>query len=159
MPKPIIASVNGVAAGGGANLALSCDFVFISERTSFIQSFINLNIIPDTGGLWTLSKRVGLNKAKMLAMTGDVVRAQEAFEMGLADKVLPEADLDVVTMDFARLLASKPPAALAEIKRLSNMIPDMSRAAFIEVEAQILSNLFSQQETLDRITAFVNKKK
>lgn len=159
LAKPVIAVVNGAAAGGGANLAISCDFVFISEHTTFHQSFVNINLIPDSGGLWSLARYVGPRKAMEMAMTGDPVGAQEALRIGLVNKVYPEAELDGAALEFARKLASKPPGAIKAIKRLCNLMPELSRDTYCAMEADIMAQLIAQEDSVNAIANFLARRR
>lgn len=120
LPKPVIAAVNGVAAGAGANVALACDIVIAARSASFIQAFARIGLVPDSGGSFALPRRIGLARATALLMTGDALPAERAAEWGLIwaavddDKVLAE------THAMAKRLADGPGLALALIKRLMN---------------------------------------
>ncbi|KON88649.1 enoyl-CoA hydratase [Sporosarcina globispora] len=115
--KPVIAAVNGVAAGAGMSLALACDFRLLSDKASFLEAFIHVGLVPDAGNLYFLPKLIGHAKAMELAVLGEKVNAQEAKELGLATKVIPmEKWQDEITA-FAERLASMPTAAIAIIKK------------------------------------------
>lgn len=115
-PKPVIAMVNGICAGGGLELALACDFIFCSENATFFFPEIDLGIIPSWGGTQRLPKRIGESKAKMLIMLGEPIDGKKAYEIGLADAVLPRDRLEEFTLNFARKLASKNPLVLMMAK-------------------------------------------
>lgn len=115
--KPIIAAVNGAAAGAGFSLALACDFRFASEKASFIQAFINIGLIPDSGSLYYLPRIVGTAKALELTVLGEKVKANEAKECGLVTKVASADSLNEETQEFAEKLGSKPTKAIGLIKR------------------------------------------
>jgi enoyl-CoA hydratase/carnithine racemase len=116
LPKPTIAAVNGVAAGAGCNLALGCDIVFAGASGRFSEVFVNRGLALDYGGSWLLPRLIGLQRAKDLAFRGDVIGADEAFDMGLVLKVLPDDELMAHVLAYAQTLASKPPIALSMIK-------------------------------------------
>ena len=120
MPVPVIAAVNGVAAGAGANLAFCCDVVIAARAASFIQAFSKIGLVPDTGGTFFLPRAIGLPMATALMMLGDKITAQRAAELGLIYRVVPAASLDAEAMDLARSLAAMPTKALAFAKRALN---------------------------------------
>lgn len=118
--KPIIAQIHGAAAGGGANLALNCDFRIASEDVKLIQSFVNVGLAPDTGGAYTLTRYVGVGKAMELLMTARPVLAQEALALGLLTKVVKREALEEETLAFAKLLSAKPRESIALVKTMLN---------------------------------------
>ncbi|RZL31825.1 MAG: 2-(1,2-epoxy-1,2-dihydrophenyl)acetyl-CoA isomerase, partial [Rubrivivax sp.] len=117
MPIPVVAAVNGVAAGAGANLALSCDLVLAGESASFIQAFSKIGLIPDCGGTWLLPRLVGRAKALELALLGDKVQATEAERIGLIARVVPDAELLDNALAAAQRLAGMPTQALVATRR------------------------------------------
>src|ERR1051325_9744950 len=117
-PVPFIAAVNGVASGGGCNLALACDLVIAAESAKFNQAFIKIGLTPDCGGTFILPRLVGWKRATELLFTGDLVSAQDAAEMGMINSVTPDDELMNKVMAMAHKLAHAPTAALAEIKKL-----------------------------------------
>ena len=131
MEVPVIAAINGVAAGGGLELALSCDFRFASDAAKMGFPENKVGLIPGSGGCSRLVKLVGLAKAKRLVMTGEMVTAARALELGLVDEVHPADRLMEHTTEFARLLASKAPQALGIAKvvlnNCMNVDPDTAR--------------------------------
>lgn len=118
MPQPIIARVNGVAAGAGANIALACDLVVAARSAKFIQSFSAIGLIPDSGGTWVLPRLVGQARAMGLAMTGEPLPAETAEEWGLIWKCVDDDALDSEVDALAQKLASLPPLGLAAIKQM-----------------------------------------
>ena len=116
VPKPTLAAVNGVAAGGGCNLALGCDIVFAAESARFIEIFVDRGLALDYGGSWLLPRLVGLQRARDIAFRGAALDAREAERLGLALEVVPDAALAGRVADYARQLAAKPPIALSLIK-------------------------------------------
>ncbi len=159
MPKPIIASLNGTAAGAGVSLAMACDFVVVSERTKFYHSFIDINFIPDSGGLWSLATSIGIRKTKELAIIGEPVNAADALSMGMVNKVVPEEGLNETTYTLANKIVSKPPQAIAAIKKMCALMPEMGRDTFIEMEADTMRLLVEDQDCVDRVGAFVAQRK
>ena len=118
LPQPIIARVNGVAAGAGANIALACDIVVAARSAKFIQSFSAIGLIPDSGGTWVLPRLVGQARALGLALTGEPLPAETAEEWGLIWKAVGDEDLDGEVDAIANKLASLPPLGLAAIKEM-----------------------------------------
>ena len=118
MPQPIIAKVNGVAAGAGANIALACDLVVAARSAKFIQSFSAIGLIPDSGGTWALPRLVGQARAMGLALTGEPLPAGKAEEWGMIWKCVDDDALNTEVEALARKLASLPPLGLAAIKKM-----------------------------------------
>jgi enoyl-CoA hydratase/carnithine racemase len=158
MPKPIICAVDGAAAGGGANLALSCDFVFASEKAKFIQAFINIGLIPDTGGLWALAKFAGVTRAKELAMTGRMIDAEEAKKYGLVLEVVASEKLEETVMSFAAGLAKKAPIAIGLIKQMANQLNEQTLAVYRKTEAECLAITSQTQDHKEGLAAFMEKR-
>jgi 2-(1,2-epoxy-1,2-dihydrophenyl)acetyl-CoA isomerase len=120
LPKPVIAAVNGVAAGAGANIALCCDIVVASDSASFIQAFSKIGLIPDSGGTFTLPRLIGWQKASALMMTGDKVHAIAAEEMGMIYKTFPHLTFEEESKKLARTIAQMPTKGLAYTKHALN---------------------------------------
>ena len=120
LPKPVIAAVNGVAAGAGANIALACDIVIAHEKASFVQAFSKIGLIPDSGGTFTLPRLVGFQHASALMMTGDKVPAAQAQRMGMVYQVFPEEDYEGEVAALALRMAQMPTKGLALTKRALN---------------------------------------
>ncbi|MBC7949434.1 MAG: enoyl-CoA hydratase/isomerase family protein [Chitinophagaceae bacterium] len=121
LEKPVVAAVNGVAAGAGANIALSCDIVVAAESASFLQAFSKIGLIPDSGGTHTLPRLVGWQKAAALMMLGEKVAAIEAERIGMIFRVFPDGAFPVESMKIANTLAKMPTKGLAGTKKLLNM--------------------------------------
>ncbi len=159
IPKPVIAAVNGVAAGAGANIALACDIVLATESASFIQAFSKIGLIPDSGGTHSLPRLVGFQRAKALAMLGEKVSANEAETMGMIFKCLPDDSFQEQSMAIATKLSKMPTKGLAYTKELYNkgLTNDLETQLALEAEYQIkASSTFDYQEG---IQAFVEKRK
>ena len=154
MPKPVIASINGVAAGAGCNLALACDYRIASEQAKLGETFVRIGLHPDWGGTWLLPRIVGRSRALELMMTGRMVDASEAMAIGMVDRVT--ADLASETQKLARTLAEAPAAVLADIKRALNTTEDLRTQ--LEVEAANQLRAFQSRESADRINAFFEKR-
>lgn len=159
MSKPIICAVQGTAAGSGVNLALSCDFVIASEKAAFAQVFVNIGGIPDTGGLWSLAKCVGITRAKELAMTGRLIKAQEALSYGMVLKVVPEDKLEEETLAFARELASKPPIAIGYIKQIANKLHEIDFGTYCALESDLMAIALQTRDHKEGLAAFIEKRK
>jgi 2-(1,2-epoxy-1,2-dihydrophenyl)acetyl-CoA isomerase len=158
LPKPTIAKVNGVAAGMGASLALGCDLVLASEDAAFAQIFVKRGLALDTGSTWLLPRLVGLHKAKELAFFGDLVSAADAAAIGIVNRVVPAADLDAVTADWARRLAAQPPIALSLTKMGLNASSALSMADALEHEAVAQNVCFQTRDLAEAMAAFVERR-
>lgn len=157
LPKPTIAAVNGVAAGGGCNLALGCDVVFAAESARFAQIFVNRGLSVDYGGSWLLPRLIGLQKAKDLAFRGDVIGSQEALKLGLALEVVPDSRLLERAGEYARLLASKPPIALSMIKTGMNRLMHTGFEEGLEFEADAQALCLGSADFRRAMIAWVKK--
>jgi 2-(1,2-epoxy-1,2-dihydrophenyl)acetyl-CoA isomerase len=159
MPKPVIAAVNGVAAGAGCSLALACDLRIASEHASFIEVFINVGLIPDSGSSYFLPRLVGHARAMELACTGRKVKADEAERLGLVNKVVPADALVDETNALAATLAGMPAKAIALTKRLFNQSlgHDLDQQLEAEAFAQETAGLTSDH--MEGVMAFLEKRK
>ena len=157
LPKPTIAAVNGVAAGGGCNLALGCDIVFAGQSARFAQVFVNRGLAVDYGGTWLLPRLIGLQKAKDLAFRGEVIDSREALSLGLVLEVVPDDQLMERVNDYARTLASKPPIALSLIKTGMNRLMDASFEAGLEFEADAQATCLGSQDFRAAMIAWLKK--
>ena len=156
--KPVIAMVNGVAAGAGASIAFACDFRIVSEKASFIQAFVKVGLIPDSGSGWLLPRLIGYGRALELAMTGDKVDAQKALEYGLINRIFPEEHLDSETLAFAAALASGPTKALGLMKRAFNQAETMDLATYLGYEAQLQEIAGRTEDYREGVSAFTEKR-
>ncbi|MBC7977564.1 MAG: enoyl-CoA hydratase/isomerase family protein [Myxococcales bacterium] len=155
--KPWIAAVNGFALGGGCELALACDFIYASDRAKFGQPEVKLGIIPGFGGTQRLARRVGVAKTKELCMTGDTIDAAEALRIGLADAVVPHAELmDKVKVLAGRIVANGP-LAVAEVKRLVHLGQSTTLDHALALEQQSFGLLFSTEDQREGMSAFLAK--
>lgn len=157
--KPIIAAVNGVAAGAGFSLALACDFRLISNRASFVNAFIHVGLIPDSGNLFYLSQLVGVAKAAELAMLGEKVSAQQAIELGLATKCIDTEKWNDEVINFAERLAKMPTKAIGLIKRSLKNIEDVSFDDYLELEAQGQRVAGLSEDHREGVAAFMEKRR
>ena len=156
--KPVIARIHGFASGAGFNLALACDFRFAEETTKFHQAFVNIGLVPDTGGTWTLPRLIGFSKALELMMTGDFITAGEAKKLGILNEAVPQDLLEQTVRTFALKLVNRPTRALAEIKRLFQ--ESYRNSFFIQAEQERLTQiqLSRSNDFLEGVTAFIEKR-
>src|SRR5438309_3871675 len=133
--KPIIARLNGIAAGSGASIALACDMRVASEEAGLKQAFIGVGLVPDSGSSYFLTRMIGPGRALELIMTGKTIPAKEAEQLGLVNKVVPAAELDKHTDDLAHRLASGPTKALGLSKRIVNRVTSLELPDALEYEA------------------------
>lgn len=156
--KPIIAAVNGVAAGAGANIALACDIVIAHEKVSFIQAFSKIGLVPDSGGTFFLPRLIGFQKASALMMLGDKISATEAERMGMIYKVTSLEDFENEIQKTATTLAQMPTKALGMTKRLLNqsMINDLE--AQLNLEGKLQIEAAQSEDYAEGVDAFVNKR-
>ena len=158
LPLPVIAAVNGVAAGAGANLALACDLVIAARSASFIESFCRLGLIPDTGGTWTLPRLAGNARALGLALLGDRLPAAQAAEWGLIWRCVEDAEL-VPTVDaLAAQLAAAPTLGLARTKQAIYESWGRSLAAQLDVERDLMGELGQSHDYAEGVAAFLAKR-
>lgn len=157
--KPVIAAVNGVAAGAGANIALACDIVLASESASFIQAFSKIGLIPDSGGTWFLPRLVGMQRASALMMTGDKVMAADAVNMGMIYRVYPDTQFAEETKKMAETLAQMPTKGLGLTKRLLNRTFNNSYEQQLEQEKEIQVEAGSSYDFREGVQAFLEKRK
>lgn len=157
LPKPTIAAVNGVAAGGGCNLALGCDVVFAGESARFAQVFVNRGLAVDYGGTWLLPRLIGLQKAKDLAFRGDAIDSHEALRLGLALEVVADDELIKRVGEYARVLASKPPIALSMIKTGMNRLMAGGFEEGLEFEADAQAVCLGSEDFRRAMIAWLKK--
>ena len=158
MPVPVIAAVNGVAAGAGANLALCCDFVVAARGASFIQAFSKIGLVPDCGGTWLLPRLVGRARALGLAMTGDRLAAEEAQRIGLIWQCVDDAALMDGALALAQRLALLPSRALAQTRRLIDAALPMDFASALAQEADAQRELGHAADFAEDVAAFFAKR-
>ena len=158
LPKPVVAAVNGPAFGAGMNLALAADVVLAADTATFSQAFVKVGLVPDTGGLYLLTRLVGLQVAKDLCLTGRTINADEAARLGLVGQVVPTADLMGVARAKALEFARGATAAIGLTKTLLNMAPDATLEQMAEVEASALAIALSTEDHREGIRAFIEKR-
>lgn len=157
--KPVVASVNGVAAGGGSTIALACDIRIASEKACFGLVFSRIGATPEFGCTYLLPRIVGLGKALDLLLTADFIDAPEAERIGLVSKSVPHCDLQEATGQMVEKLLQKPPAALGLVKSMIYRSLSMDLLSVLELEALALSTAFKTEEHQAVVKAFLRKKK
>jgi 2-(1,2-epoxy-1,2-dihydrophenyl)acetyl-CoA isomerase len=156
--KPVIAGVNGTAAGGGMHLALACDLVVMAEEAKFVEVFVRRGIAPDAGGAWILTRLVGIQKAKELFFFGDDVPAAEAHRIGLVNRLVPRAELQTTLEEWATRLAEGPTKAIGVAKWLTNRALDVDRATSLSDEAMGQELVTRTQDSQEGIASFVERR-
>ncbi|MFD4509726.1 enoyl-CoA hydratase/isomerase family protein [Streptomyces sp. NPDC058457] len=156
--KPVIAAVNGTAAGLGVHLALACDLVLAAESARFIEVFVRRGLVPDGGGAYLLPRLIGPHRAKELMFFGDALSAPEAERLGLVNRVVPDADLPKTARDWAARLAAGPTRALALTKQLVNASLDTDRASAFAAEAAAQEINMTTRDAQEGVRAFVERR-
>src|SRR5205809_4616280 len=158
LPQPVIARVNGVAAGAGANIALACDIVVAAKSARFIQSFSAIGLIPDSGGTWVLPRLVGQARALGLALTGEPLPAEKAAEWGMIWKAVGDEVLDAEVDAIANKLASLPPLGLAAIKEMIRSSWQYSIDEELDRQAGTMRRLGFTEDYREGVAAFLEKR-
>lgn len=156
--KPIIAAVNGPAAGAGFSLTLLCDLIIASDQAFFVQSFVNVGLIPDFAAMHFLPKLVGLHKAKELMFLGERISAEEAKEIGIVNRVVPADSLMDETMKLAKKLAEKAPISIGMTKKIMNQHLNRDVKVLLELEAQGQEICFQTEDFQEGARAFFEKR-
>ncbi|MFC9298335.1 enoyl-CoA hydratase/isomerase family protein [Streptomyces sp. NPDC057011] len=156
--KPVLAAVNGTAAGIGAHLALACDLVIAAEPARFIEVFVRRGLVPDGGGAYLLPRLIGPQKAKELMFFGDAVPAAEAERLGLVNKVVPAEELEDTARQWAERLAQGPTRAIAMTKQLVNASLDGDRAAALAAEATAQEINMTTADANEGVASFVERR-
>ena len=159
LDKPVIAAVNGAAAGAGMDMALMCDFRICSNRAKFAASFINLGLLAGDGGAYFLPRLIGLSQALELLLTGDPVSAEEAYRIGLVNRVVPKERLMVEARGLAEKLASKPPQAVRMMKRSVYQGLNSSLRGHLDFVSSQLGLLTQTDDHQEAVRAFLEKRK
>ena len=159
LPQPVIARVNGVAAGAGANIALACDIVVAAKSAKFIQSFSAIGLIPDSGGTWALPRLVGQARALGLALMGEPLSAEKAAEWGLIWKAVDDETLDQEVEAIASTLAALPPLGLAAIKDMIRSSWQYSLDEELERQAGTMRRLGFSDDYREGVAAFLEKRR
>ncbi|MEU4730911.1 enoyl-CoA hydratase-related protein [Streptomyces sp. NPDC023588] len=156
--KPVLAAVNGTAAGIGAHLALACDLVIAAEPARFIEVFVRRGLVPDGGGAYLLPRLIGPQKAKELMFFGDAVPAAEAERLGLVNKVVPAEELEATARAWAERLAQGPTRAIALAKQLVNASLDGDRTAALAAEASAQEINMTTADANEGVASFVERR-
>ena len=159
LPKPIIASVNGPAVGGGCSIALAADMILASETATFAEVFVRIGLIPDCGGIFLLSRRIGLTRAKDLVFTGRAIDAREAERMGMINRVVPAEALEEETRKMALELAAGPTMAMGIAKRLLNQSYESDFDTLLRLENSYQALLRLTEDHREGVKAFFEKRK
>ena len=157
-PLPILAAIDGIAAGIGLNLALACDLRLASERAQFSEIFIHVGLIPDGGGTYTLPRLVGLGRAMELAMLGETLNASRALEIGLVNRMYPNASFQKSVEELAKHLARQAPLALARMKRAIWAGLEGSFEDALTREAELQREIFLSEDGFEGFRAFLEKR-
>lgn len=158
MAKPVIAAINGAAAGAGMNLALACDIRYGSDRARFAESFVKIGLVPDWGGHYLLAQLVGTSRALELIMTGDRIDAEEAYRLGIINRVFPHDSFQQEVRNFAQRLADGPTETLAQIKRGVYVGATGTLAETLAHEEEAQSRVFLSANAREGMRAFLEKR-
>ena len=156
--KPVIAAVNGVAAGAGANIALACDLVVASSSASFIQAFSKIGLVPDSGGTFFLPRLIGFQKASALMMMGDKISAQQADQLGMVYKVIPHEIFQEEIAGLAQMVSKMPTQALADTKQLLNASLGNSLQEQLALESELQIKSAQGDDYNEGVAAFIEKR-
>jgi 2-(1,2-epoxy-1,2-dihydrophenyl)acetyl-CoA isomerase len=159
MEKPVVASVNGVAAGAGCSLALACDLRIAAESASFIQAFVNVGLVPDCGSTFMLPRLVGVSRAMELTFMGRRVHAEEALEIGLVNRIVPDGELPAETKNLTRELATLPTRAIGLMKRAINAAWTADLETQLDLEASLQTPASQTHDHREGIQAFLEKRR
>ncbi|MBD1372202.1 enoyl-CoA hydratase/isomerase family protein [Hazenella sp. IB182357] len=158
LAKPVIMAVNGFALGGGCELAMSGDIILAADRAKFGQPEVHLGVIPGYGGTQRLARLIGKNRAKYMCMTGEMIDAEEAYRLGLVQKVIPAAELIDEAKKLAKTLAQKAPLALRYIKKSIHTGVEVDLKTGLEMEAAFFGLTFDSEDRKEGMDAFVEKR-
>jgi enoyl-CoA hydratase len=158
LPKPVIAAVNGFSLGGGNEIALGCDVIIASERAKFGQPELNIGIIPGGGATQRLPRMIGVCRAKELIFTGDIITAEEAFKLGMINRVVPEDQLMPTAKEIAKKIATKSPAALKLAKQAINYGMQTNLESGLKYEYELYSLSLGLEDKAEGVNAFLEKR-
>jgi enoyl-CoA hydratase len=159
LPKPAIAAVEGFALGGGCELALACDFIYAAENAKFGQPEVKLGVIPGFGGTQRMLRRVGLARALELCMTGEMIRADEALRIGLANKVVPPGETLTAAVQTVETIATMGPLAVAKAKEILYRGADLALDEANTLEQEAFASLFTTADQKEGMAAFLEKRR
>lgn len=157
MEKPVVAAVNGVAAGAGCSLALAADLIILSEKASYVQAFVKVGLVPDSGASYFLPRLIGYHKAMELALFGEKVSAQQVLELGLCNRVVPEGEFEQTVSQWAGQLAQGP-RSMGWIKRQFTRGMEQSLEEILELEAYHQDSAMATEDANEAIQAFLEKR-
>lgn len=158
LPKPIVGAINGVAAGAGMSIALACDFRIAAESANFLQAFVKIGLIPDSGSTWLLPRLIGMPRALDLMLTGRRITAREALEWGLVNQVVPDAQVREAAAAFAAELAAGPTKTLGYIKRALDFASTSALVEALGNEADLQELAGRTADHKEGVTAFLDKR-
>jgi len=159
LPKPVVCKLNGVAAGAGCSMALACDLIVASEEATLIEVFVNIGLVPDSGSSYFLPRLVGTAKAFELCSMGSRVKAQEAFELGLINKVVPADQLDAAVKEYSDYFANAPTKAIGLIKKMLNKSTTATLDEMLEYEMYCQEIAGTSSDYKEGVAAFLEKRK
>ncbi len=159
LPKPIICRLNGVAAGAGCSFALACDMIIASEEATLIEVFINIGLVPDSGSAYFLPRLVGMAKAFELCSMGSKVKASEALQLGLVNKVVVASELDATVNEYTDYFAKAPTKAIALIKKMLSKSTTSTLQEMLEYEAYCQEIAGGTHDHKEGVQAFLEKRK
>ncbi|HMI61239.1 MAG TPA: enoyl-CoA hydratase-related protein [Puia sp.] len=158
MQKPVVAAVNGVAAGAGSSLALCCDVVVAAHSAAFVQAFSKIGLVPDSGGTYLLPRLIGWQRASALALLGDLISAEQAEKMGMIYKVFTDQEFPEASLALAKKLADLPTGALGLIKQALNRSGGNTLEAQLDLENELQQKALKTRDFKEGIDAFLNKR-
>lgn len=158
-PKPFVAALNGVAAGAGASLALACDFRIASTKAKLVLAFIKVGLVPDSGGLWFLTKMIGSARAWELAATGDPLPAEDAFRLGIVNRIAEPEEFEGSWRSWAEELAAGPTKGYALAKTLANAAAERPLDEVLDLEADAQRAAGASKDHIEGVNAFFEKRR
>ncbi len=158
LQKPIIAAVNGVAAGAGMSLALACDLRIVAESASFLQAFVKIGLVPDSGSTWILPRLIGMTKALELMLTGQKVTSQEALALGMVNQVVADASLGETVQKMAEMFANAPTKTIGLIKQAVNFASTSTLEEAMKNEAALQDIAGKSADHMEGVAAFFEKR-
>ena len=159
LDKPVIAAINGAAMGAGLDMAIMCDLRVCSDHARLAESYIMMGLVPGDGGAYFLPRLVGTAKALEMLLTGDVITAEEALQLGIVNRVVPHDNLMEETMKLAKKIAGRPPLAIRMMKRAVYQAQTSTLRAHLDYISSQLSLLSETQDHIEAATAFLEKRK
>ena len=159
MQKPVIGMINGVAAGAGFDLACACDLRVGTPKSRFLAAFIRVGLFPGWGGMWLYAKALGIPKAAELIFTGDFLEAEDAYRLGMLNKLVPEEELEATTMEMARKIADGPPVALRLSKMMLYKALSMDLETAMQMSAALETITLTSEDHGEGVAAFREKRK